>query len=171
MWKLVRVNQLIIIDHSAATAILVAVLLWLGMMGEYKLKDQSCPSVFCGRIGTFDLGHCTIGWSGYLGEYLSVVRLNLSIYNSLSRTWKPEISEGSRGSLTIGRTIWQLKIPACVSTDFWSHCINSSTIRKCLFLSIHVAMHIAHQLSQKVCGVDLRSTLTCTLQSRSHDLK
>jgi len=50
-----------------ATAILVAVLLWLGMMGEYKVTDQSCPNIFCGEIGPFDLGHCQIGWSGYLG--------------------------------------------------------------------------------------------------------
>lgn len=50
-----------------AVAILVAVLLWLGMFGEYNLTDQSCVNVFCDAVGTFDIGNCSIGWSGYLG--------------------------------------------------------------------------------------------------------
>lgn len=62
-----------------ATAILVAVLLWLGMMGEYKLTDQSCPNVFCGEIGPFNLGHCQIGWSGYLG-FASWILLVISCF-------------------------------------------------------------------------------------------
>lgn len=51
----------------SVVAILVSVLLWLGMMGNYALTDQSCLNVFCDDVGAFDFGNCSIGWSGYLG--------------------------------------------------------------------------------------------------------
>jgi len=51
----------------ASVAILASVLLWLGMMGEYVVKDQSCVNIFCDEISMFNPGSCTIGWSAYLG--------------------------------------------------------------------------------------------------------
>ena len=59
----------------SAVAILVAVLSWLGMMGEYDVGDAACVNVFCQNLGILDIGDCMVGWAGYLGPYIFIDRV------------------------------------------------------------------------------------------------